>query len=337
MNINFKNLLILKISHAYYDGDCRDFDYFMPFRTKQVLRDGRLTAKVRDGLLYIFFDATASGEALVSLAGQQFCFGIKLLNPYFANFTQLDFDMKTATPVYRNSPDIKKLAGGMTAILAGPVFSHTISDANRPLTVSLVSSEGRIVYTESIPAGDNRKTVFFDITGQASGVYIVREDSGGPETKTLYYVAADFVQAGILGIVEITLDNSFYGSPPTFAISFQAKKDFLKYYLVTRKFTEAEFNQLVISDQGFTKDERPEILFKELGLADFTPDDIDPQFWGNSDTRIKLFKSKTEVPRQEKARRHIQLAKNSDVLIENLPQPGTDKVKGDIIIHLSKP
>ena len=53
-------------------------------------------------------------------------------------------------------------------------------------------------------------------------------------------------------------------------------------------------------------------------------------------SKLSLFKSQTEVPRQEKARRNIQLVKNGEVLITNLPQLGADKIHGDIIIHLSK-
>ncbi len=337
MKTDFKTLLTFKVSHTYYSRGCQDFDFVLPVRTTQLLRDGRLTAKIREGQLLLFFAAGAGGNALVPLAGQQLCLGIKLVNPYFANVTQLDFDMKTSTPLYRNTPDKRSLTGEMASVLVGQVFSHTLRNVSRPLAVRLISPRGSLVETETISVTDDRKSVSYDLHDQAAGAFAVEEDFGGMVTKTQYYVAADLVQAGVLGVVELTLDNSFYTSPPVFALNFAARKDFLKYYLVARKYSSAEFEQLVVNDQGFIKDERPEVTFTKVDLPDFTPDDIAPEVWGNSDTRVKLFKSQSELPRQEKARRNIQLAKNGEVLITNLPQPGADKVNGDIIIHLSKP
>jgi hypothetical protein len=43
------------------------------------------------------------------------------------------------------------------------------------------------------------------------------------------------------------------------------------------------------------------------------------------------------VPRQEKARKKIQLTLNGDVIIPHLPQPSADKFKSEIIIQISKP
>jgi hypothetical protein len=337
MKTEFKTLLTFKVSHTYYSKGCQDFDFILPVRTAQLLQDGRLTAKIHDGQLLLFFAAAAGGNALVPLAGQKLCFGIKLGNPYFANVTQLDFDMKTSTPLYRNAPDKRSLAGEMASVLVGQIFSHALKNVTLPLAVRLISPSGSLVQTETISVTDDRKSVSYDLHDQAGGAYAVEEDFGGMVTKTQYYADTDLVQAGIMGVVELTLDNSFYASPPVFSINFHAREDVLKYYVVARKYTAAEFDQLVVQDQGFLKDKRPEVTFTQVAPPNFTADEIAPEVWGNSDIRVKLFKSQTGVPRQEKARTNIQLAKNGEVLIANLPQLGADKVNGDIIIHLSKP
>ena len=170
MKINFKTLLTLKISHSYYGEDCRDFDFVIPFGTRQLLQDGRLTARVFAGQLLLFFAADGA-NSLVSMAGRQLCLGIRVHNPYFTNFTRLDFEMPAVTPVYRNIPDFQKLTGDMASALVGPVFSHTIRHSDRPITLRLISPAGALIHAEMIPAGANRQTVSYNLSGLAPGAY----------------------------------------------------------------------------------------------------------------------------------------------------------------------
>ena len=136
--------------------------------------------------------------------------------------------------------------------------------------------------------------------------------------------------------MELTLHDSFYTAPPTFVINFNAKKEILKYYVIAKNYLPEELDQFVLNDQGFTKDKRPELKFEKAGPAAVSNDALASALAGNTDVKVILFKSQTEVPRQEKARRNIQLVKNGEALITNLPQLGADKIHGDIIIHLSK-
>ena len=42
------------------------------------------------------------------------------------------------------------------------------------------------------------------------------------------------------------------------------------------------------------------------------------------------------MARREKARKRIQLARNTDVIVAQLPQPGPAAATADLVIHLSK-
>jgi len=150
-------------------------------------------------------------------------------------------------------------------------------------------------------------------------------------------LSAPLQKEGLWGVIDVTVDSSFYTAAPDFEIAFDAKGEILKYYIVATNYTETEFNQLSVADAGFTEDARPEVTFTKVSAGGFLSDDISPELLGDSTAQIVLFKSQTAIARQEKARKKIQLSKNGSVLMTHLPQPGTDRPHSDLIIQVSKP
>jgi hypothetical protein len=332
--MRFRILFIVSISHAYYSEGCKDFNFIIPADSAQLLKNGKLIAKMRDGKLYVLFEADETDNPLITIAGKTLRFGLKLLNPFFSNFT--DFNFNSSTPIYKNSTNPDALDAVEESELVGQVFSHSLTDAVRPVTVTLKDDKGQVLRTDTITATNNRSTVSYDLTGQASGTYSVEESYSGNTQTVAYYSDPELQWQGIFGVVEIKVDSSFYNTAPEFAIAFAAKEEILKYYVVANKYTDAEFNQLFVSDTGFTEDNRTQVNFTKLGSTAFSDEEISPALLGDSDAKVVLFKSQ-KVARQQKARKKIQLLKNGDVLIPHLPQPGADKANSDLIIQLSKP
>lgn len=147
---------------------------------------------------------------------------------------------------------------------------------------------------------------------------------------------AELLRAGLFCVAEIELDAAFYTAPPEFAIEFDAREETLKYYVVARNYTASEFNQLDVTDAGFTTDARPRIDFSRVAASSFAADDIPPGLLGGAEVRVALFHSQQPVARQEKARRRIQLARDNDVIIAQLPQPGAAAATASLVVHLSK-
>ena len=147
---------------------------------------------------------------------------------------------------------------------------------------------------------------------------------------------AELLREGLFCLVEITVDAGFYAAPPAFEIAFQARAETLKYYVVARNYTAGEFNQLDVSDAGFAADARPQIRFDRIPPSGFTSAEIPAAQLGGSDARVTLFRSQQPVARQDKARKRIQLARNNDVIIAQLPQPGAAAATADLVVHLSK-
>lgn len=333
MITTFRTLFTLSVAHDYYSDGCRDFDFFVPGATAGLLRNGRLIAKVRDGKLNVLYEADNGGAALVPLAGTTLRFGMKLINPLFSNVT----DFVAPTPLYRNAAAAGSLDPAVETVMTGRLFSHAITKAMRPVTVTVNDSSGLILQTETITTENDRSSVSCDLFDQASGMYSVVESYQAATETITYYSDPELQRSGVFGIVEIKVGSGFYTSKPSFTISFNAKQETLKYYLVVSNYTASEFDHLTIADNGFTEEGRPRINFTRVSSAAFTSDEIAPGMIAKTGDKVVLFKSQAAVARREKARSKIQLSKNGDVLIKHLPQAGADKLNGDVVIHISKP
>ncbi|WP_019498204.1 hypothetical protein [Pseudanabaena sp. PCC 6802] len=367
----FRTLFTIAISHTYYTQGCKDFSFIIPVDSVQLLNNGKLIAKIRDGKLHVLFavdeaaedgaDATdRTGKPLVSLAGKSLRIGLKLLNPFFSNFTQFtssDFDNLTQIPIsaldfysfcplYRNSANPLVLDKPKAVALVGQVLNHSLSQTTaRPITVTLKNSDGQVLPPEltdapgTIATENNRSSVSFNLTGKASGLYSVEESSSSGTQTTSYYSDLELQQQGIFGAIEIAIADSLYtkppDQPPEFTIAFKAREETLKYYILAQNYSDSQFNQLTVSDAG--EEGRSQINFTKVLPAAFTEGDIPPGLLGNGDVKIALFKSQITVPRQEKARQKIQLKSNDTVLISHLPQPDVNKTNADAIVQLAKP
>ena len=58
---------------------------------------------------------------------------------------------------------------------------------------------------------------------------------------------------------------------------------------------------------------------------------------GNADARIVLFQSSAPVARRAGGYRKLQLRRNAEVLVQHLPQAGSDRAQARFIVHLAKP
>lgn len=333
MITTFRTLFTLSVAHSYYSSGCRDFEFTVPAETAGLLRSGKLLAKMLDGRLNLLFEADDGGAALVPLAGAKLRFGIKLLNPLFCNFTEFAIP----TPLYRNNAAVGSLDPVMGVTITGRILSHAVTKADQLITVTVNDPTGQAVDPEKITIANDRSTVSVDLSGQAPGLYSLVENYPAETQTVSYYSDPELQRSGVFGIVEIKVSSGFYTSKPSFTISFNARQETLKYYLVVSNYTANEFDHLSVTDNGFTEEGRPRINFTKVPSASFTPDEIAPGMIAKAGDRVVLFKSQTAVARREKARGKIQLSKNGDVLIKHLPQPGDDKPSGDMVIHISKP
>lgn len=337
MITQFKTLFEVGIVHPYYRETCEDVAFIIPEGTAQRLRNGKLVAKELEGRLYVLFEANEAGAALKPISGQTLRIGLRLLNPFFSNFTKVDASFVSSKLLYGNAAAPAVLDAPVQVQLVGPIFSHALTDSARPVTITLRDRAGLALQTDEITAAINRPTISYDLTGLPSGAYTIDEDYPAGLNKNSYYLEAELVQAGVFGIIEVKVDGSFYGAPPAFQIDFESREETLRYYVVARNYADADMNQLSVSDTGFGDDGRPQINFTKVPSSSFTPAEIPPALLTDSSGKVVLFKSQAVVARAEKARKKIQLKKNGDVLIAHLPQPRPERTNADLVIPVSKP
>lgn len=126
---------------------------------------------------------------------------------------------------------------------------------------------------------------------------------------------------GVWGIVEINYNSSF-PQKDNYKITFKAKKQHWKYYLVTNKNIQG--NEFDIEDREEARSPKISFAQREIDQQDRVATMIAQQF---PDSQPYLFQSETEIGEQEVPRRNIQLLKkeannsSNTVWIEHLPNP----------------
>jgi hypothetical protein len=338
MSVRFETVFTVAASHPYYEGGRPDLDFVVPESTRRTLDGAKLLARVRADRLHVLFEADHdSGTPLLPAPGMTLRFGIRPRVASFLNVTDLAFDVGRTTALYRNGAAPGALDPLAPVRLTGERLVHTITDDPRPVTVELQTAAGDVIATDTLTAAHDRLSLSYDLLGREPGRYHVEETyPGNVQHTTTYYREPELLLHGVLAVVEVTLDAAFYGAPPAFTLAFTAKQEVLKYYVVARNYSDAEVGQLGIADLGFAADGRPEVTFDKLAAAAFTPDDIPASVLASAG-KVVLFKSQAAVVRMQRPRHKIQLSRNGNVLVEQLPQPGPDRPSADVIVHLSKP
>lgn len=332
MRIAFQPLATVVPQHPYYAGGCRDIEFVPTSATADLLRAGRSIARMRDGALHLLYELDDAPDTPVSsLAGRTLYFGMRLGNPYFVNFTTPVIPETGLTPLYANGAQPTALDAPVGVTLAGGMHAHTAASAARPLAIVLRSGGHAL---ETLTLQTDQDTAGFDLRKLSPGPYrIDEEDAGISVQQHRLLVDPDLRDYGVWGVLALTIDAGFYADPPQLDMVFSPRQETLRYYVVASNFPQAEFEQLTVNDQG---DINPKIVFNRQ-LTPFPQGYLDPALLGDAGSRIAVFESQTQVARSERGRRKLKLSRNSTVLIEHLPLPGPEKVKADLIVHLSKP
>ena len=342
MKISVRTLLNVAIQHAYYTGACTDFEFLIPPATADVLRGGKLLARVVDGRLTVLFEVDADENVITSLAGETLTFGLRQVNPWFSNFTAPVITDGGLVPFYTNSANPAVFDAPAGIALVSGVFTYKPQTASRPLTVRLSNRANALIATEVLTEGE--ADVQFDLRAIPDGRYRIDEVVGASSlAERQLMLSAEFRNMALWGIVAIKIDEGFYAAPGSFVLQFAARTERLKYFVVAERFSETEFAELNVKDTGFNDDKRSELIFERVPATAFSEEsnDIFPASVLGDASRVVMFRSKDLVARRERGLRKIQLKRKDDdaegILVENLPLPGADRPQAHFIVHLSKP
>jgi hypothetical protein len=338
MTVQFKRLLTVHVSHGYYGGRCDAADFIVPADTEAVMRGGRLIAKRVDGSLCLFYEASEGGGPLAPLKGQALRFGLKPVNASFANVTDLAFAPGALVSLQGNADRPDVLGPPDTAVLTGRVLRHAVSRDARPVTVTVRAADGATLGSETAAGAETPVIVSFDLGGADAGPLAIREQyADGTSAETRGYLDAELQAVGVVGVVHLVVDPAFYEAPPEFTVEYGARKEVLRYYVVATNYKDKDFDDLVVSDEGFEEEKRDRVTFARVPSGNFGVEEQPVAALGGSDaSSVVLFKSQGLVSRRQGGRKNIRLKRNDDVLIDNLPQPQPERASADLVVHLSK-
>lgn len=336
MITRFLVLCTLDVTHVYYGGSCRDFTFVIPPDVGALVRRGRLLPRTLDGKLYVLFEADENDAPRTPLPGAVMRIGLCLNNTSFSNFTALAFSPGSAVAIYGNGAGNAQLGAPTTAVLSGNLLTVPLSQGDRPVTVTASPTGGAAPPPIEVTTAADRDSVSFDLTGFAPGLYTVVEAyPGSVEHSRAFYVDPELAREPLFGVVEITIAAGFYAAAPAFSVAFDARAETLKYYVVARGYTDAEFAQIDVSQ--LSANGPPEITFTKKLPAAFTPSDLPASLVAPGGAKLALFQSTAPVKRKAGGYTRVQLRRQNDVIISNLPQVAPDRPNADLIVHLSKP
>lgn len=338
MNILFRPLFTLAVAHTYYEGGvCRDFRLVVPESTAAELRRGRMIARELNGRVHVLYEAhAATGLPRVVAAGVRLRFGLRFTNPYFSNFTDTGVEPAAYRPRFSNAAAATELERKESVRLVGDVYSHTLGGAARPATVTLRDDAGAIV--AEAQEAEELPTVTFRLDGLPHGAYEAAEVRPGGTRFDHLYRDPELLREDPAVIVDVTVGEGFYATPPALVAPFAAREEVLSYYVVARKYGGSpELEAMAVTEANPAVLLADRIVFERFEEDEFPEGALDPSLVAGGDP-VVLFRSQTPIPRRERGRRRIQLGTlNDEVLVANLPQPGPEQARADVIVHLTKP
>lgn len=165
-----------------------------------------------------------------------------------------------------------------------------------------------------------------------------------PENVVLRDVDRELWREPAFGLIDIAIAPVFYTSAPTFRIHFKARADTFRYYVVVKGFSNGDIDQLAVQDTsgspGKPPGNSPEsevVKFAKVPPAQLTDDEkARTSILATDGAKVLLFRSLATVARRERSANQIQLMRNTEAVIERLPQPGKDRGTADLIVYLSK-
>jgi len=332
----FAPLFTVAVRHSYYAGNCEDFEFVAPSSTARAMRGGKVLTRVLSGRLHAMYELESPGVPIHSLAGRTLLFGLRLTNSSFGNYTDAVLNDVRQAPFYGNDENPAELQLPRGIVLASGWYSHAPQVATRPLTLRLSNHQGVALASHVLPP--NAADGSFDLRALSEGVYEIDEISEGETiAQTRLVLNAELHNAGVWGLLAIEIDAGFYAAPPEFTLEFEARKEQLSYFVVARNYSQPEFDQLDVTDLGHNGEGNTPLLFDRVPSDALSATDIARDFIDDGQSQFALFQSREAVARNQRGFRNIQLSRNGDVLVANLPLPSADRPEALFIIRLTKP
>ncbi|MGS0754988.1 hypothetical protein ACVBEH_09915 [Roseateles sp. GG27B] len=329
--IAFRPLWTVTVQHSFFGGDCDALSFSVPPSTERILAGAHALLRVLDGALHVLVEVNEADAPRSDLTGLRVLIGLSPREATFDLITQALGVPRGDTALWDNTADANALAGPRAVRISGEQLRIEPRSTERPLTLRLFDAANVQRAQAVLNVGDEAWTLpgLF-----AHGEWRVEEQAAGPATSWALWVAPELVNAW--GVLALRFDATHLPAGQAFTLSFAARSDTLRYYVVANRYGLSDFNNLSVQDDGFAAEARPAIVFNRVAPANFNASHLAPALLDPSGSaRIALFEAQSPVDRRVRGPVGLALHRNGDVLIGNLPQPGAERYDAQFVVHLS--
>lgn len=335
MYTGYKILATLQLEHEFYpDNICRDLDFVLPVETNRILASRRILVKITGGVLYLLAPLRSVGGPYLfpPEAGEriELVLGISLRRSGLAR-------LMTAVPAHNtvlwsNTTDINTWQT-RTIHLSGRMYTHDTGNAGRPLRVQLkqegIGVDEVIIPDEAgIPGAVKITRCTFDLKQLPSGFYEI--DENGTTAATIFR-QDELAATGCDLLVRLRIDPCFaLTEHSSFRIVPPVMKNRWVYWLVRNAGAIAPADTYTIVDNrpGVNGDK---LLFDPV---DNSSRQAMAARLGLSPDCILGFQTRDPASLKQAPLANLQLRKNADILIRNLPNPALHSPTNDMMIPL---
>lgn len=335
MNIGFRTLLTISVSHDFHDGVCDALSFVVPPATQDALKAMRGMARELNGQLHVLIEEDADGHAQIDSTGRTLVFGLQPVSNLFAQYTGDLALAKGERPLFTNEASVDAIGAAPRGVrIVAPRMSITPISAARPLTLRAITAEG--LPKASITLKDTDAAWQWDAGGLTGEVLITEEDQPGHVlAQQRLFIGQGLSDCWGLLQLKIGADHVLHGH--AFTLSLAAREDVLRYYVLVKPANQADLDSIKVLDQGAAAAGRTPIVFTPhlppFGAGHLTPDLLDP----DHTRQVVLFEADAPLARQARGPHGIALQRLGEVLIGDLPQPGAERSDAQFVVHLSKP
>ena len=333
--IAFHPLWTVTVQHGFFGGSCDALGFNLPPSAERALAGSHALLRVRDGALQVLVEVDEAHTPISDLSGLRLLIALKpreasfdlITTPIFGNSGLPRGDVA----VWDNAANPNALGAPHAVRICGEQLRIEPRATERPLTLRLFDAANTLQAQNVLNIGDEAWTLPGLYT---RGEWRVEEQGAGPAAAWALWVEPELVNAW--GVLALRFDPAHLPAGQAFNLSFGARSDTLRYYVVAQRFGVAEFNSLSVQDTGFAAEARPAIVFNRVAPASFNASHLAPALLDPSGSaRIALFEAQATVARRARGPLGLELHRNGDVLIGNLPQPGAERHDAQFVVHLS--
>ncbi len=329
--IRFRPLWTVTVEHGFFGGNCEALSFSLTLTTERTLAGAHALLRVLDGALHVLVEVDGNNAPLSDLSGLRLLIGLKPRDVSFDFITTPLGLARGDAAVWDNTANANALGGPRAVRISGEQLRIEPRASERPLTLRLFDAANTLQAQTVLNIGDEAWTLPGLYT---HGEWRVEEQGAGPAASWALWVEPELVNAW--GVLALGFDAGHLPAGQAFTLSFTARSDTLRYYVVANRFGLAEFDSLSVQDTGFAAESRPAIVFNRVAPANFNTSHLAPALLDPSGSaRIALFEAQATVARRARGPVGLELHRNGDVLIGNLPQPGAERHDAQFVVHLS--